>query len=184
MIRFKAISLLRKTQLLCFDVLLRTNLHSINFSVNTLDKDVWRNLEPATPSPLKRLEAVQTLSDKGFSVGVFLAPIVPFLTDSPSHPAEVVVTTKQHGARYLMPSVLRLTPEVKSWFLSVLAQHYPGLLPRYCTLYKTAYPPRTNVISSVSSDRRRYPLAVDLSTAGIPACRHHRFESSLLRSHR
>lgn len=136
------------------DVLLRMNLHSINFSINTLDKNIWRGLEPATPAPLKRLEAVQSLFQAGLSVGVFLAPILPSLTDSFQSLEEVVSAAKQHQAQYLMPSVLRLTPEVRTWFFAALEHRFPSLLPTYRRLYRTAYPPLAYVKPVMSRVRQ------------------------------
>ncbi|WP_054971039.1 SPL family radical SAM protein [Alicyclobacillus ferrooxydans] len=127
------------------DILLKMNLHSVNISIHTLDKMVWRNLEPATPAPAKRLETVHALAEEGLNAGVFVAPIIPLLTDSALALAEVIHGAREHKANFVMPSVLRLTPEVKMWFLNVLKEHYPDLLPQYARLYKTAYPPKSYV---------------------------------------
>ncbi|MCL6625886.1 MAG: radical SAM protein, partial [Alicyclobacillus shizuokensis] len=53
------------------DILKQVRLHAINISVHTLDKQVWRRLEPATPAPEKRLAAVRKLAANGLPVGVF-----------------------------------------------------------------------------------------------------------------
>ena len=54
----------------------------LSFSVGFVDETLWRTVEPGTPSPRRRLDAVRTLTDAGFSVGVLMAPILPFLSDS------------------------------------------------------------------------------------------------------
>ncbi|WP_245632804.1 SPL family radical SAM protein [Alicyclobacillus kakegawensis] len=127
------------------DILQRMRLHSINISVHTLDKQVWRNLEPATPAPDKRLAAVRELAANGLPAGVFLAPIVPYLTDSTPQLRAVVEAAAAMHARFLVPSILRLTPEVKQWFMQTLRQRYPHLVARYQRLYRTAYPPTAYV---------------------------------------
>ncbi|MCL6632882.1 MAG: radical SAM protein [Alicyclobacillus herbarius] len=124
-------------------ILKRMRLDSINISVHTLDKQVWRNLEPATPAPEKRLAAVRELVANGLPAGVFLAPIVPYLTDSMSHLRAVAEAAAVVGARFLVPSILRLTPEVKRWFMQVLCQRYPELVVPYQRLYRGVYPPVT-----------------------------------------
>jgi DNA repair photolyase len=127
------------------DILKRMRLHSINISVHTLDKQVWRSLEPATPAPDKRLAAVRELVANGLPAGVFLAPIVPFLTDSTPQLRAVVEAAAAAHARFLVPSILRLTPEVKQWFMQTLRERYPHLAVRYQRLYRGAYPPSAYV---------------------------------------
>ena len=45
----------------------------VNFSIGTLDEDVWRKTEPGTPKPMKRMEAMQQLVEAGVSAGVLMA---------------------------------------------------------------------------------------------------------------
>ncbi len=47
------------------------------FSVTTLNQDLWRRLEPGTPPPLKRLQAMETLVSRGVPAGVLMSPLVP-----------------------------------------------------------------------------------------------------------
>jgi DNA repair photolyase len=122
------------------DLLLAMRITSINISVNTLDNDLYRRLEPAAPFPLKRLETVQRLVEHGLPAGVFLAPILPYLTDGDEQLEELICAAKEHQAEYVVPSVLRLAPEVKQWYFRTLQQHYPKLLPAYAQLYRTGYP--------------------------------------------
>ncbi|MDB5084207.1 MAG: radical protein, partial [Bacilli bacterium] len=94
----------------------------------------------ATPPPLKRLETVQTLAEHGIHAGIFAAPLLPYLTDSYEDLDKLFSSAQQHGARFISASVLRLVPDVKTWFFHVLEQHYPHLLPVYRQLYRAAYP--------------------------------------------
>ncbi|MCL6517642.1 radical SAM protein [Alicyclobacillus sp.] len=127
------------------DLLREMDVQSIHLSVHTLDKDIWRRLEPATPHPLKRLETVQTLVENGLNAGIFLAPILPCLTDGTPALDAVIRAAAAHRARFAIPSVLRLTPDVKRWFFSVIAEHYPERLPALERLYERAYPPAAYV---------------------------------------
>src|SRR5262245_27243784 len=61
-----------------------------NVSVGSVDVAVWRSLERGTPSPRKRLEVCRTLNEAGIPCGVLMAPIIPFLTDSPPQLEETV----------------------------------------------------------------------------------------------
>jgi len=122
------------------DILKEMNLLAVNISVNTMDHRLMRLLEPASPHPAKRMEAVAALNDAGVPAGIFLAPILPFLTDTAETLEEICAAAKGSRAEFVMPSLLRLAPDVRAWYLSVLARHFPRLVGRYAALYRGAYP--------------------------------------------
>lgn len=144
------------------NLLREMNITSINVSVNTLDHDVYKRLEPATPPPQRRLEVVQQLVENGLPAGIFIAPILPHLTDSPNDLEELIRAAKEHRVQYAVPSVLRLSPDVKVWYFQTLQQQYPKLLPAYAELYQTAYPNVDYVnplMKQVRSLLRKYKLS-------------------------
>jgi len=106
-----------------------------NVSVGFVDRDVWRSLEPGTPAPQKRLEVCRTLADAGIGCGVLMAPIIPFLTDSPEQLSATVKAIAEAGARYVSPIVLHLRPGAREWFMAWLREHHPNLVPKYGRLY-------------------------------------------------
>ncbi|MEC0241909.1 radical SAM protein [Paenibacillus dokdonensis] len=122
------------------DLLTQMDITSVNISLNTLEPAIIRMMEPGAPLPYKRLQAMQKLSDSGVRTGLFIAPILPFLTDSRESLRELMTAAKEHHASFTMTSLLRLTPDVKSWFLHSLGQHHPQLVPKYKSLFRGAYP--------------------------------------------
>lgn len=72
--------------------------------------------------------------------GLFIAPILPFLTDSRESLEQLMTAAKDHRASFAMTSLLRLSPDVKGWFLHMLQKHEPELVPRYNSLFQGAYP--------------------------------------------
>ena len=46
----------------------------VNFSIGTINEKVWKMMEPGTPNPMSRLEAMQYLVENGISAGVMMAP--------------------------------------------------------------------------------------------------------------
>jgi DNA repair photolyase len=125
------------------DVLHRMNVTSLNISINTLDPELTRRLEPATPFPRQRLETISALTDEGLPAGVFIAPILPYLTDAEAALDALFAAAKSHGAAYAMTSLLRLSPDVKAWYFHTLEQHFPDLIPGYAQLYEKAYADRS-----------------------------------------
>ena len=92
-------------------------------------------IEPGTPPPYKRLEVLRRLSEIGIPCGVFLAPILPGITDTADSIEAVAAAARDHGAASFGSAVLRLAPDVKEHYFSFVAETFPGLLPRYERAY-------------------------------------------------
>jgi DNA repair photolyase len=116
---------------------------TVNFSISTLDEDVWKRIEPQTARPQKRLEAMRFLAERGVRCGVMIAPVLPGLTDDARSLEDVVVAAREHGASFVHDNVLYLRPGTKEWFMPFLREAYPHLSERYAKYYHGAYAPRT-----------------------------------------
>jgi DNA repair photolyase len=125
------------------DLLLRMPGSSVNISIHTLDPDVWRTFEPSTPAPRLRLDTVRRLNEAGIRAGVFMAPILPYISDDSESVEALLSGCAKAKAAFVMPSFLRLsTPEVKSWFFQALRENYPSLTEAYGSLYwRSGYVP-------------------------------------------
>jgi DNA repair photolyase len=148
---------------------------SVNFSVPTLDQEIWRYTEPHTAPPIQRLRAMRRLVDAGIRAGVGVAPILPGLSDKPELLADVVRAARDHGATHVWANVLYLRPGTREHFLEKLAAVWPELLPMYERLYAArAYLPAAHVkplrarVADLArqfaiADRRRVRLEVQLA---------------------
>lgn len=114
----------------------------VNFSLTTLDDALWRLLEPGTPPPAKRLAVMRRLADAGVPCGVFVAPILPRLTDSEAALSALARAARDHGASTFWAGPLRLAPAVKEHFFTVLKESFPEHVPRYERGYPRSDPPR------------------------------------------
>lgn len=141
-------SILTKGTLILRDLDLLTEAADVtevgtNVSVGFLDEDVWRAVEPGAPHPRRRLQTCATLNDHGVACGVLMAPILPYLTDSPAQLERTVREIAEAGATHVVPIVLHLRPGARQWWLSMLAREHPRLVPRYLELYgRGAYAPK------------------------------------------
>ncbi|GKS14040.1 hypothetical protein YDYSY3_50400 [Paenibacillus chitinolyticus] len=126
------------------DLLRKLPVYAVNISLNTLNRTTWRNFEPGAPSPSKRLETVRALTDAGIPSGIFMAPMLPYITDGRDELEELIAAAAEHGARFVMASYLRLSAsDVKVWFFETIRRHYPQLVGKYAGLYaSSAYAPR------------------------------------------
>ncbi len=129
------------------DILAQAAQHadvSVNFSIPTLDPDVWRTTEPGTAPPRQRLKALRALRDAGIPAGVGIAPILPGLSDRPEQLAEVVRAARDAGATHVWAKLLYLQPGTREHFLEHLARDWPDELPLYEEWYRHgSYLPRS-----------------------------------------
>jgi DNA repair photolyase len=115
----------------------------ISVSVGFTDAELWRTVEPGTPAPERRLEVVRTLGEHGIGCGVLMAPVIPFLSDSPAQLRATVREMAAAGATSVTPLVLHLRPGAREWFMAWLERHHPYLVRRYERLYADgAYAPK------------------------------------------
>ncbi|MER7173182.1 Rv2578c family radical SAM protein [Streptomyces mesophilus] len=115
----------------------------VSVSVGFTDQTLWRTVEPGTPSPERRLDAVRTLTEHGIGCGVLMAPVIPFLGDSPEQLRATVRAIAAAGATSVTPLVLHLRPGAREWFMAWLGRHHPYLVRRYERLYaEGAYAPK------------------------------------------
>ena len=111
----------------------------VNFSIPTLDLEIWRRTEPGTAPPRQRLRALRMLVDAGIKAGVGLAPLLPGISDRPALLAEVVSAARDAGATHVWCNLLYLQPGTREHFLEHLARDWPDELARYQRLYARPY---------------------------------------------
>jgi DNA repair photolyase len=104
--------------------LAKHNAAEIHLSINSLDSDLARRLEPRASSPRHRLAAVETLAKAGIPVGVLVAPIIPGLNDH-EIPA-VLEEAGRAGAVWAGMEILRLPLTVAPIFQDWLERNEPG----------------------------------------------------------
>lgn len=130
-----------------------------SFSVGTVDEKVWRETEPGTPHPLKRLEVVRRLNDAGIPCGVLMAPILPGISDREDQLRATVKAIVEAGATHITPLLLHLRPGVKEEFMPWLRESYPGLVRSYEDMYRRSNAPkdvRDPVLEIVRSSEARF----------------------------
>jgi DNA repair photolyase len=140
-------SILTKGTLLRRDVPLLTEAArqvpvGLGVSMAIWDDELHHALEPGVPTPRARLDLVRALTDAGLPCGVFLAPVLPGLTDGVEHLDAAIGAVAAAGATGLTVIPLHLRPGAREWFMAWLEQAHPELVPRYQQLYaRRAYVP-------------------------------------------
>jgi DNA repair photolyase len=111
---------------------------SVNFSIATLEEDVWRASEPGSPHPRRRIDAMRRMSEAGIRTGALMAPVLPGLSDDPRQLREVVAAIRDTGATLLGLGALYLRPGVREHFLAWLHGVDPDLHADYVRRYATS----------------------------------------------
>jgi DNA repair photolyase len=134
-------SVLTKSPLLLRDVELFRQLREVTefstaLSIPTIDERAWRETEPHTPHPRKRLEAIGELTRNGIPCSVLVAPLIPGVNDDPRQVEEILEIAGENGAANVTGIGLHLRGDVRDIFFDWLRQYRPDLVPRYEELYR------------------------------------------------
>jgi DNA repair photolyase len=122
------VQIITKNHLVTRDVdllseLARHNAVSVAVSINSLDVELVRKMEPRTSSPRRRLQAIEELTAAGVPCGVLVAPVVPAINDHEI--SNVVAAAAEAGARSAGFVMLRLPLGVAPLFEEWLGRAYP-----------------------------------------------------------
>lgn len=112
----------------------------ISFSLSTLDEKLAKIFEPNAPKPKERLETMGKCKEEGFLTGVNYIPILPFLSDSKEQLDEMIRTTKDYGADFVLVGALTLfgngPADSKTLYYNVIEKYFPELIPKYKSLFR------------------------------------------------
>jgi DNA repair photolyase len=107
----------------------------IGISLALMDRDLHKSLEPGTPTPAARLELVRKVREAGLPCGVFIAPVLPELTDSVEQLDFLLEQIAAAGATGVTVLPLHLRPGAREWFAAWLRREHPDLVETYRYLY-------------------------------------------------
>jgi DNA repair photolyase len=112
----------------------KKGLVKVALSITTLDRRLARAMEPRAATPMKRLQAIETLSAAGIPTVVMVAPIIPAVNESEIE--AILKAAHAAGAREAGYVMLRLPHEVKDVFRDWLEATMPDRAERVISLVK------------------------------------------------
>ena len=83
-----------------FGALNRVGYACVAFSITTGDAPLAAFLEPHAPPPERRFAAMAALAGKGAFTGIWMNPMLPFLTDTEENIRDVLTRTARAGGRF------------------------------------------------------------------------------------
>ena len=122
------------------DILKKINETSkaiVSFSFSSTDEKISRIFEPGVPSPRKRLETISFFKDKGIACGMFLLPVIPFITDIREVMEKTIQDARDVGVDFIIFGGMTLKEgKQKEYFLNVVQRYYPKLVLEYQMIYQ------------------------------------------------
>jgi DNA repair photolyase len=99
-------------------------------------------LERLSPVAEKRFAAMEKCAAAGLVTGTVAMPLLPEVCDTTQNLRGLVSWTAGHGGQFFLCSGLTLADQQKDYFLRILSQRCPELLPGYQRLYpQNSYSP-------------------------------------------
>lgn len=121
------------------DLLIEINKKSkaiVNFSFSSANDEISSYFEPGVSLPSERLETITKFKNNGINCGVFLMPVIPFITDSEFEIENTIKKVKQAGADFIIFSGMTLKEGTqKDYFFNILNKSYPWLIENYKEIY-------------------------------------------------
>jgi DNA repair photolyase len=97
-------------------------------------------LEPNASPTSKRFEALETLSRTGVFSGVWLNPVLPFLTDTEENILSIIRRTKDCGGRFIVCHFgMTLRTGNREYFYQALDRDFPGVKAKYAKAFGLDY---------------------------------------------
>lgn len=164
------VSLTTKSALVLRDLDVLQELHrrhhfTLHVTLITADRALCRRIEPRTPTPERRLQAVRALAQAGLRVGVFAVPLLPLITDHEEDVESLLRACAEAGAQFVVGGMLRLRPSARKRFMPWLEEHFPEFVAAYRRLFAdgsrlgAAY--SKDVLERLARLRERYGLPSD-----------------------
>lgn len=109
----------------------------VSMSFSSVNDEVSSRFEPGVSLPSRRLQTLQRCKEAGLITGMFLMPVLPFITDTPDELKRAVYAAKTIGVDFIIFGGLTLKEgRQKDHFLHVLGKHHPDLSINYEVLYR------------------------------------------------
>jgi DNA repair photolyase len=144
----------------------RQNRTLVSFSFSSTNDEISAVMEPHVPLPSERLKTLALLKRNGIACGMFLLPVVPFITDTPEMIAESLRKAHENGVDFVIFGGMTLKDgRQKEYFNNLLRERYPKLIVKYEEIYKAnewgqATEEYYNTINSVFNElSRKYRIA-------------------------
>jgi len=155
-----SLSILTKSTIVVRDIDILSRLHKlrVSFTITTMDEQVRKIFEPGAPSTEQRFKALRTLSHSGIRTSVFVAPVLPNLSDSEKNLCGIFKMAKIHGAEYVMFDTLNPYPKVWRNIRRLVKTSFPETIKDYDYFYTNRRMYKVRLRERISRLANKYNL--------------------------
>lgn len=112
----------------------------VQITVTCADDALCRRIEPNVSPTSERLATLRTLAEAGVYAGVWINPMLPFITDSEDNLVGVLHQSAAAGARFAVCFFsMTLRSGNREYFFDALQRDFPGVRDKYLRTYGNAY---------------------------------------------
>lgn len=112
----------------------------VTFSVTAADDALSVAIEPGAPATSNRLEAMNKLTQAKVWCGVWLNPVLPFITDGEDNLRRIVKMSHEAGARYVVCHFgVTMREGNREYFYEALERKFPRLKEKYQRTFGSSY---------------------------------------------
>ncbi len=110
------------------------------FSITCMDDTLCAKIEPFASVTTKRFEALQAFSYAGIFAGVWLNPVLPFITDNEQNILDIVRRTKECGGQFIVCHFgMTLRTGNREYFYQSLDKDFTGVKAKYAHAFGLDY---------------------------------------------
>lgn len=109
----------------------------VSFSFSSTNEEISSIFEPGVPAPKERLEVLKKFKNEGIPCGMFLLPVIPFITDTPKIMEDTIKKAKEIDLDFVIFGGMTLKEgRQKNYFYDTLKKYNFDLIPEYHNIYK------------------------------------------------
>jgi DNA repair photolyase len=121
------------------DIIKRINEQNraiVSFSFSSTNDAISSIFEPGVPTPKARLKTLAKFKKEGIPCGMYLMPVIPFVTDTPDIMEETIRKAVEIELDFIVFGGMTLKEgRQKEYFMNTLQKKSPELLPHYANIY-------------------------------------------------
>lgn len=111
------------------------------FTLTTVDDAMAKTIEPHASLPSERLKALRIFADRGITTGVWMTPLLPFITANEENIIAIVSACAEAKVKYIICFDIGTTMRdgSRDYFYAKLDELFPGMKKRYMAAYGLEY---------------------------------------------
>jgi DNA repair photolyase len=114
----------------------KQNRAIVSFSFSSVNDEISSVFEPGVPTPTERLKTLSKFKKEGIACGMYLMPVIPFITDRLEVMENTIKKAKETELDFIVFAGMTLKEgKQKEYFMETLKENFPGLLPQYENIY-------------------------------------------------